>query len=84
LKDPDVQVLCGRAHLEGGDVPEGAEEEDDHRLLVPDGRHLHLNAEIIFAILPRNQGCQMVCFQTKNPTLGKFWSVLQWQIFGYI
>jgi hypothetical protein len=23
------------------------------------------------------QGCRMVCFQTKNPTLGKFWRVLQ-------
>jgi hypothetical protein len=22
------------------------------------------------------QGCQMVCFQTKNPNLGKFWTVL--------
>jgi hypothetical protein len=26
------------------------------------------------------QGCQMVYFQTKNPTLGKFWKVLQWKI----
>jgi hypothetical protein len=25
------------------------------------------------------QGCQMVYFQTKNPNLGKFWRVLQWQ-----
>jgi hypothetical protein len=24
----------------------------------------------------------MVCFQTKNPTLGKFWRVLQWKILG--
>jgi hypothetical protein len=24
----------------------------------------------------RKQGCQMVCFQTKNPNLGKFWRVL--------
>jgi hypothetical protein len=23
------------------------------------------------------QGCQMVCFQSKNPNLGKFWRVLQ-------
>jgi hypothetical protein len=22
------------------------------------------------------QGCQMVCFQTKNPNLGKFWRIL--------
>jgi hypothetical protein len=27
-----------------------------------------------------DQGCQMVCFQTKNPNLGKFWRVLQWKI----
>jgi hypothetical protein len=27
------------------------------------------------------QGCQMVCFQTKNPNLGKFWRVLQWKMF---
>jgi hypothetical protein len=26
----------------------------------------------------RGQGCQMVCFQTKNPNLSKFWRVLQW------
>jgi hypothetical protein len=27
------------------------------------------------------QGCQMVCFQTKNPNLGKFWRVLKWKFF---
>jgi hypothetical protein len=26
------------------------------------------------------QGCQIVYFQTKNPNLGTFWSVLQWKI----
>jgi hypothetical protein len=30
-----------------------------------------------------SQGCQMVCFQTKNPNLGKFWRVLQWKILVY-
>jgi hypothetical protein len=25
------------------------------------------------------QGCQMVCFQTKNPNLGKFWRALDWK-----
>jgi hypothetical protein len=25
----------------------------------------------------------MVCFQTKNPNLGKFWRVLQWKILVY-
>jgi hypothetical protein len=29
------------------------------------------------------QGCQMVCFQNKNPNLGKFWRVLQWKILVY-
>jgi hypothetical protein len=29
------------------------------------------------------QGCQMVCFQTKNPNLGKFWSVLQRKMLVY-
>jgi hypothetical protein len=27
-----------------------------------------------------SHGCQMVCFQTKNPNLGKFWRVLEWKI----
>jgi hypothetical protein len=25
----------------------------------------------------------MVCFQTKNPNLGKFWGALQWKILVY-
>jgi hypothetical protein len=25
----------------------------------------------------------VVCFQTKNPKTGKFWSVLQWKILVY-
>jgi hypothetical protein len=29
------------------------------------------------------QGCQMVCFQTKNPNFGKFCRVLQWKILVY-
>jgi hypothetical protein len=29
------------------------------------------------------QGCQMVCFRTKNPNLGKFWRVLQWKMLAY-
>jgi hypothetical protein len=29
------------------------------------------------------QGCQMVCFQTKNPNLVKFWRVLLWEILVY-
>jgi hypothetical protein len=30
-----------------------------------------------FCQTPDHQGCQMVCFQTKNPNLGKSWRVLQ-------
>jgi hypothetical protein len=29
------------------------------------------------------QGCQMANFRTKNPTLGKFWRVLQWKMLVY-
>jgi hypothetical protein len=29
-----------------------------------------------------DHGCQMVCFQTKNPNLGKFWRVFQMEDFG--
>jgi hypothetical protein len=30
------------------------------------------------------QDCQMVCFQTKIPNLGKFWRVLQWKMLVYV
>jgi hypothetical protein len=30
-----------------------------------------------------DQGCQMVCFQTKNPNLGKFWRALDWKMLIY-
>jgi hypothetical protein len=30
-----------------------------------------------------DQGCQMVCFRTKNPNLGKFWRVLRWKMLVY-
>jgi hypothetical protein len=29
----------------------------------------------------QTQGCQMVCFQTKNPNLGKFWRAFDWKMF---
>jgi hypothetical protein len=29
-------------------------------------------------------GCQMVCFQTKNPNLGNFWSALDWKMLIYL
>jgi hypothetical protein len=34
-------------------------------------------------ILQQEQGCQMVCFQTKNPNLGKFCMALDWKMFVY-
>jgi hypothetical protein len=30
------------------------------------------------------QGCQMVCFQTKNSNLGKILRVLQWNMMAYV
>jgi hypothetical protein len=41
---------------------------------------------LLRAILQRqhsSQGCQMVCFLTKNTNLGKFWRVLQWKMLVY-
>jgi hypothetical protein len=29
------------------------------------------------------KGCQVVCFQTKNPNLGKFWRALDWKKWIY-
>jgi hypothetical protein len=31
----------------------------------------------------RGRGCQMVCFPTKNPNLGKFWRALQLKMLVY-
>jgi hypothetical protein len=31
----------------------------------------------------QTQGCQMVCFQTKNLNLGKFWRALDWKMLIY-
>jgi hypothetical protein len=33
--------------------------------------------------LTHDQGCQMACFETKNPNLGKFWRDLQIKIKVY-
>jgi hypothetical protein len=38
---------------------------------------------VIWPVTGSDQGCQMVCFQTKNPNLGKFWRVLLWKILVY-
>jgi hypothetical protein len=29
------------------------------------------------------EGCQMVCFQTKNPNSGTFWRALEWKMLVY-
>jgi hypothetical protein len=45
-----------------------------------------LNSELKnrkFAFRCPEQGCQMVCFQTKNPNLGKFWRALDWKILAH-
>jgi hypothetical protein len=42
-----------------------------------------LKKKFVPLFLSRLKGCQMVYFQTKNPNLGKFWSVLQLKICTY-
>jgi hypothetical protein len=34
-------------------------------------------------IMETKQGCQMICFQTKNPNWGKFWRALEWKMLVY-
>jgi hypothetical protein len=36
-----------------------------------------------FKKVPCEQGCQMVYFQTKNPTLSKFLRALEWKMLVY-
>jgi hypothetical protein len=38
---------------------------------------------LVGAWTSQTQGCQMVCFQTKNPSLGKFLKALDWTMFRY-
>jgi hypothetical protein len=47
-------------------------------------------SEAVFPFFPHPQnresrclGCQLVCFQTQNPNLGKFWRALDWKMFIY-
>jgi hypothetical protein len=52
----------------------------------PPSRHLPgpaLPAQPATPIWRSKQGCQMVYFQTKNPTLGKFWRALDWKMLIY-
>jgi hypothetical protein len=41
------------------------------------------NFRPIFTCRSPLQGCQMVCFKTKNPNLGKFWRALEWKMLVY-
>jgi hypothetical protein len=41
------------------------------------GKHGNLKPRSLKVKKGPRQGCQMVYFQTKNPNLGTFWSVLQ-------
>jgi hypothetical protein len=36
------------------------------------------------SIMANNQGCQMVCFQTKNPSLGKNFTASDWKMLIYL
>jgi hypothetical protein len=64
---------------------------EEFGFLVISTIHMYVWARLLFVIntFPaardgfRAQGCQMVYFQTRNPNLSKFWSVLQWQILVY-
>jgi hypothetical protein len=43
------------------------------RKKLPKTMFLFASADSPTTIVVSDQGCQMVCFQTKNPNLGKFW-----------
>jgi hypothetical protein len=43
-----------------------------------DVKRRHVTSRSAFAATCMHQGCQMVCFQTQNPNLGKFWRKLEW------
>jgi hypothetical protein len=47
------------------------------------GRSLLVIDKRNFAAPQRDQGCQMVCFQSKKTNLGKFWKALYWKMFIY-
>jgi hypothetical protein len=44
---------------------------------------INVKVRVPFFISPLGQGCQMVCFRTKNPNLGKFWRALEWKMLVY-
>jgi hypothetical protein len=39
--------------------------------------------KIAIRVLAASQGCQMVCFQTKNPNLGKIFRFADWKMLMY-
>jgi hypothetical protein len=47
------------------------------------GADFSLLATDVYIFRRGKQSCQMVCFQTKNPNLGKFLRVLEWKMLVY-
>jgi hypothetical protein len=43
----------------------------------------HANKSWIACLCSSGQGCQMVCFQTKNPNLGKIFRASDWKMLKY-
>jgi hypothetical protein len=58
----------------------GGSAEDSCRLRGPKYVCWREQKNVIWAL---EQGCQMVCFQTKNPNLGKLWRFLQSKTLAY-
>jgi hypothetical protein len=56
--------------------------EEQHCTLPPT-THSAIIANASAVGLAPDQGCQMVYFQTKNTSLGKFWRALQWKMLVY-
>jgi hypothetical protein len=51
--------------------------------LEPSSQDVQANFDCSIRVEQPKQGCQMVYFQTKNPSLGKFWRALQWKMLVY-
>jgi hypothetical protein len=53
----------------------------DHGSVVVVGAHFAVVVAVrdeVVIVSHVHQGCQMAYFQNKNPNLGEFWRVLQW------
>jgi hypothetical protein len=61
-----------------------APNNDENSLILRKTIRRHLNAfGNTASVIAAQQGCQMVCFQTKNSALSKFWKILQKKILVY-